>query len=138
MAIPLVALVIPLVKLAPPVYRWRIRIKIANRYRLLMNIDEQIASGTILDTLDENIAQLVAYEDELAKISVPVMYAADYYSMRSHVRYLRGRLEEIKIRHPSYRDQKWARVEIWFGALSVSNGTEFQGNIDFPLIQLPL
>lgn len=96
MAIPLVALVFPLVKLAPPIYHWRIRRKIATKYYLLMEIDDRIAEGSIARTLDTDIAQLMQYEDELARLSVPIMYAADFYSMRSHVRYLRGRLEEVK------------------------------------------
>ncbi|MEI7728944.1 MAG: TAXI family TRAP transporter solute-binding subunit [Verrucomicrobiota bacterium] len=97
MAIPLVTLAIPLVKLALPTYRWRIRRKIALKYRALMVIDDKISSGNIAQTLDADIVQLAEYEDELAKLTVPIMYASEYYSLRSHVRYLRGRLEEIKL-----------------------------------------
>ena len=96
MAIPLITLVIPSVKMALPTYRWRIRRKIAVRYRLLMAIDDKIADGTIGKTLEADIARLREYEDELARLSVPVMFAGDFYALRVHVRYLRSRLEEIK------------------------------------------
>jgi len=96
LAIPLVTLFIPLVKLALPTYRWRIRRKIAGKYRVLMAMDGKIADGTIEKTLEADIAQLLQYEDELAHLSVPIMFAGDYYSLRGHVRYLRGRLEEIQ------------------------------------------
>jgi uncharacterized protein len=96
MAIPLVTLLIPTVKMALPTYRWRMRRKIATRYRALMAIDEKILAGTIGQTLDADIAQLIKYEDELPRLSVPIMFARDFYALRLHVRYLRGRLEEIK------------------------------------------
>lgn len=99
MAIPLLTLVIPLFKLALPGYRWRIRRKIATRYRVLMLIDDKITSGSILKNIDADIARLNEYEDELAQMSIPIMFAGDYYNLRSHVRYLRNRLEEIKARH---------------------------------------
>jgi TRAP-type uncharacterized transport system substrate-binding protein len=96
MAIPLVTLVIPLVKLALPAYRWRMRSRIASKYRVLMTIDDKISDGSVTKTLEEDITLLCQYEDELARMSVPVAFAADYYSMRSHVRYVRGRLEEFR------------------------------------------
>jgi len=96
MAIPLLTLVFPLFKLVLPTYRWRLRYRIARKYRLLMSIDDKIADGTIDKTLDADIDVLHRYEDELAKMSVPIMFADDYYTLRVHVRYLRIRLKEIK------------------------------------------
>jgi hypothetical protein len=61
-----------------------------------MAMDDKIVDGTIIKTIDADIAQLVKYEDELAKLYIPIMFAGDYYQLRSHVRYLRTRLEEIK------------------------------------------
>lgn len=96
MVIPLLTLVIPSVKLALPTYRWRMRRRIATRYRVLMAIDHKLAHGTIGQSLEADIAQLAQYEDELAGMSVPVMFASDFYSLRSHVRCVRSRLEEIR------------------------------------------
>ena len=104
MIIPLVTLLIPSVKLALPTYRWRVRRKIASRYRVLMAIDDKIIDGTVAKTIETDIARLLEYEDELARMSVPIMFAGDYYSLRSHVRYLRGRLEEIKALGESRKD----------------------------------
>jgi uncharacterized protein len=96
MAIPLVTLVFPLLKLALPTYRWRMRRRIAVRYRFLQAIDERVAAGTIGATIDEDIDHLRQYENELARLSVPVMFAGEFYSLRMHAYYLRTRLEEIK------------------------------------------
>ena len=96
MAIPLLTLTFPLFKLVLPTYRWRLRYRIARNYRLLMSIDDKIADGTIHKTLDADIDTLHRYEDELAKLSVPLMLADDYYTLRVHVRYLCTRLKEIK------------------------------------------
>jgi len=95
MIIPLVTLFIPLVKLALPTYRWQVIRKISAKYRLLMDIDIRISNGTVRNTLEKDITQLIKYEDELSKFSVPIMFASEYYSMRVHVHYLRKRLEEI-------------------------------------------
>jgi len=99
LAIPLMTVFLPLVKLALPTYRWRIRRKIASKYKVLVAIDAKIVDGTIDKTLDAEIARLRSYEDELARMAVPLMYARDYYALRSHVRYLRSRLEEVKQHH---------------------------------------
>ncbi|CAK0763740.1 putative TRAP transporter TAXI family solute receptor [Gammaproteobacteria bacterium] len=96
MAIPLVTLAVPLIKLALPAYRWKITRKISAKYRLLMDIDDRIAKGTVINTLDADIEQLIKHENELSKFSVPIMFAGEYYSMRVHVHYLRNRLEEIR------------------------------------------
>jgi TRAP-type uncharacterized transport system substrate-binding protein len=96
MLIPLFTLVIPSVKLALPTYRWRMRRRIATKYQLLMAIDRKIASGAIDQSIDADIAQLQTYEEELAKMSVPIMFARDFFSLRNHVRYQRERLEDIK------------------------------------------
>jgi TRAP-type uncharacterized transport system substrate-binding protein len=96
MAIPLLTLAIPSIKLALPTYRWRIRRKIATKYRVLMAIDHKITTGSIRQSLDADIARLMQYEDELARLSVPIMFAGDFYTLRGHVRYLRQRLEELK------------------------------------------
>ena len=61
-----------------------------------MDIDSRVAKGNIGNTLDEDISQLIKYENELVNISVPIMFASEYYALRTHVRYLRGQLEEIK------------------------------------------
>jgi hypothetical protein len=106
MLIPLITLVIPSAKLAVPAYRWRFRRKIATKYRVLLAIDDKIVDGTILKDIDSHIAKLLEYEDELAKMYIPIMFAGDYYQLRSHVRYLRRRLHEIKAAHAEKPSEK--------------------------------
>lgn len=96
MLIPLLTLVIPLVKLALPAYRWRIRRKIATKYRFLISIDNKLNAGTLNGDLDKDIDQLKQYEDELSKLHVPVMFTSDLFTLRNHALYLRKRLEDLK------------------------------------------
>jgi hypothetical protein len=96
MAIPLITLVIPTIKLALPTYRWRMRRRIATKYRVLMAIDDKIVSGTIDQSLDADIAQLERYENELARMFVPIMFARDFYTLRYHVDFMRNKLQGIK------------------------------------------
>ena len=93
MLVPLVVLLIPLVKLAPPVYRWRIRSRIYRWYALLRGIDQALrASG--VDELQEFGKKLSAVERELDEVSVPLSYMEEFYHLRLHIDLVKRRLEQ--------------------------------------------
>ena len=49
--LPLITLIFPLFKIAPPLYRWRIRSRIYKWYELLRAIEADLKSGTSRDVL---------------------------------------------------------------------------------------
>ena len=92
--IPLLVVLIPLSKLAGPVYRWRIRSRIYRWYRYLLETDRQIAEGTLQDV--EDVKQKVrGLADELASIEVPLSYADELYQLKQHVEYIDRRLAAL-------------------------------------------
>lgn len=84
MLVPLFTLLLPLVKIAPPIYRWRIRSKIFRWYRLLREIDNEVMSDTFEnpEACHERIHEL---QKELDKVSVPLSYMEEFYNLRVHV-----------------------------------------------------
>ena len=95
MLVPLVVLLIPLVKLAPPVYRWRIRSRIYRWYALLRGIDQALRTARV-DELQEFAKKLSAVEWELVEVSVPLSYMEEFYHLRLHIDLVRRRLEQLQ------------------------------------------
>lgn len=94
--IPLLVILIPLAKLAGPVYRWRIRSRIYKWYKYLRETDQKIVEGTIRQDLDEERKRLDVLETELASVEVPLSYSDELYQLRQHVEYVSRRLKTIE------------------------------------------
>ena len=97
--LPLVTLLLPLVKAAPPLYRWRIRRKIYRWYRVLREIDQKLKTAGPETDFCEDIATLRRLEHELAEVSVPLSYMEEFYNLRLHVSFVLGRLEKPQWSH---------------------------------------
>lgn len=97
MLLPLLALMIPLSKLLPPVYRWRIRRRITRWYVQLRRIDLELAlgKGRDLDALADALAHI---EAEAAQVEVPLSYADQLYNLRLHIQLLQRSLVEARER----------------------------------------
>jgi hypothetical protein len=94
--IPLVTLLFPLFKIAPPTYRWRIRKRIYNHYRYLFEVETALLENPTVDALDRCITQIKAIEEELAEVHVPLSYADQLYHLRMHVRFVRQRVDQAR------------------------------------------
>lgn len=91
MLLPLCTLLIPLIKAAPPLYRWRIRSKIYTWYRVLRRMDQaRQESATSMGPFIEELKQV---ERELSEISVPLSYMEEFYNLRWHVAFVLEQLE---------------------------------------------
>jgi len=93
MLIPLLTLLFPLIKVAPPVYRWRIRSKIYRWYRLLRELERRADTAADEQQRVAVAADIAAVEKEIAEVNVPAAYMDEYYNLRMHVDRMRHRLE---------------------------------------------
>ena len=97
MLLPLIGLLIPLVKVMPPVYRWRIRSRIVRWYRELQRIDLELelSSGDpqALQSLAKRLAEM---ESEAARVEVPLSYTDQLYNLRLHMRLIAEKLERLE------------------------------------------
>lgn len=94
MLLPLVALAIPLMRIMPPVLRWRIRSRIYRWYRELLAIDPALRGETSLALLKERVAAIDRMEKEVSKVEVPLSYTDELYHLRLHINLVRGKLED--------------------------------------------
>ena len=93
MLIPLVALLCPLIKLAPPIYRWRIRSRIYNWYAILQGVDNSLQSENT-EELKHYEKQLKDMETELASLEVPLSYMQEFYNLHLHLDLVKRRITE--------------------------------------------
>ena len=87
----IIVILIPLSRIVPPLYEFRIRSRVFRWYRQLREIDEA-ANRT-----DAKPAELLPRLDELEhrveKVSVPLSYADELYALRGHIDLIRKRLQ---------------------------------------------
>lgn len=93
--IPLLTLMIPLARVAPPIYRWRVRRRIYIWYSDLRTLEVR---GRTAKTMSEKIAVTTALEKlqkDAGEIEVPLSYTDDLYRLRSHIEFVEGLLERL-------------------------------------------
>jgi hypothetical protein len=93
--VPLLALLIPLFRIAPPLYDWRIRSKIYRWYAAVRQIDSMIQKEAIAGDAQLAIHRLKELEREVASVSVPLSYAGELYHLRLHIGFLQEKLEKL-------------------------------------------
>jgi TRAP-type uncharacterized transport system substrate-binding protein len=90
----IVAVLIPLSRLVPPLYAFRIRSRIFRWYRNLRQIESD--AGLREKTPSELIAALDKLEARVAGITVPLSYNDELYSLRTHIDLVRERLNKAR------------------------------------------
>ena len=104
------ALILPLSKVVPPLYVWRIRSRIYRWYGQLRSV-EQALEEVPKDAPPEHrrdvgkvqLARLNDIEDCVNQISVPLSFADDLYGLRSHIQFVRQRIlgQSPELQHES-------------------------------------
>jgi uncharacterized protein len=95
MLIPLIAIMIPLLKGAFPLYRWSIRFKIFRWYGMLRDIDRDIDGIADLEAIKAEMQRMKSLQKELTEqVSVPLSYMGEFYGLRMHIRLVINRLKE--------------------------------------------
>lgn len=93
MIIPLLALFIPLGKIMPPLYRWRIRSKIYRWYNDLQQVDDAIHQHPLSAEQINNLNQdLKKIENEVNKVQTPLSYADQVYNLLLHIDLVKKKL----------------------------------------------
>jgi len=93
MLIPLIALLLPLIRIFPPTYRWRVRSRIYRWYKELRLAETMSADFQSEAELQDRLAEVDRIEAEVAKVETPSSYAEELYSLRLHVEFVRRQIE---------------------------------------------
>jgi hypothetical protein len=87
----IVAVLIPLSRMVPPLYRLRVRSRIFRWYRNLRLIEEEMEEKE--RSREDLLASLDKLEHRVSSISVPLGYAEELYALRQHIDLVRSRLQ---------------------------------------------
>ena len=101
----LAALVIPLSKIVPPLYVWRIRSRVYRWYGQLRAVEQalekEVETGAPPERLEQVRTELLRRLDDIEArvnhISIPLSYADALYGLRSHINFVRQRVRAGKV-----------------------------------------
>ncbi|OGA57679.1 MAG: C4-dicarboxylate ABC transporter substrate-binding protein [Betaproteobacteria bacterium RIFCSPLOWO2_12_FULL_65_14] len=88
----IVAVLIPLSRLVPPLYEFRVRSRIFRWYRNLRQIESDHEHGE--KSAPELLGALDKLESRVSGIAVPLSYADELYALRTHIALVRVRLQK--------------------------------------------
>lgn len=89
MLIPLLAVLIPVIRLAPGLYSWRVRSRIFRRYGELKFIEAEVAADPGRHTREEWLKRVDAIADDANRLPTPLGYSDMLYTLRSHIALVR-------------------------------------------------
>ena len=86
----LLAFMLPLSRIVPPLYQFRVRSRVFRWYGKLREIEDEMEAGET--PAPKLIEQLDKLETQVEKISVPLSYADELYALRNHIQLVRKKL----------------------------------------------
>lgn len=86
----LLAVMLPLSRIVPPLYQFRVRSRVFRWYGRLREIEDDMESGKAEP--GELLKALDALESQAEKVSVPLSYADELYALRNHIHLVRKKL----------------------------------------------
>jgi TRAP-type uncharacterized transport system substrate-binding protein len=84
----IVAVLIPLSRMVPPLYQFRVRSRIFRWYGQLRGVEDAIGTRPTADLLRE----LETIEQRVERVTVPLSYADELYALRTHIQMVGNRL----------------------------------------------
>ncbi len=86
----IVAILLPLSRIVPPLYEFRIRSRVFRWYGQLREIEDRANSGA--EAAQSLVEELNQMETRVGKITVPLSYTDELYALRNHIELVRKKL----------------------------------------------
>ena len=86
----LIAVMLPLSRIVPPLYQFRVRSRVFRWYGRLREIENDMEAGKTDSA--ELLKALDGLEAQVEKVSVPLSYADELYALRNHIHLVRKKL----------------------------------------------
>jgi TRAP transporter TAXI family solute receptor len=93
MAIPIFALLLPILRYAPTLYGWRVRSRIYRRYGELKFLEAEVEREPAKHTREEWLARLDTIETDVYHLPTPLAFSDMLYTLRSHIELVRSKVE---------------------------------------------
>jgi TRAP-type uncharacterized transport system substrate-binding protein len=90
--VPLVVIMIPITRIVPPLYRWRVRSRIYRWYGALMALERDMLADPAPEHKQEILKQLDEIRDAVNNLRTPVAFADQLFVLREHISGVRNRL----------------------------------------------
>lgn len=90
--VPIVLLLIPGIRIAPALYRWRIESRIHRWYKVLLDLERAAQKSTGPEHRAELLKKLDDIEANVNRIVVPASFGDLFYGLRGHVTFVRNSL----------------------------------------------
>jgi TRAP transporter TAXI family solute receptor len=88
--IPIVTILVPLFKVVPFLYTWRVRKRLWHWYEELKKLEHAMHDTPVEH--QQHLAEIDRIDEAVSDIPVPVQYSEQYYNLRAHVELVRRRL----------------------------------------------
>lgn len=88
----IVAVLLPLSRIVPPLYEYRVRARVFKWYAQLRAIEDEVASQPAADARAALLARLDELDARVERVTVPLSYADELYALRHNIALVRGRL----------------------------------------------
>ncbi|HEV7913822.1 MAG TPA: C4-dicarboxylate ABC transporter substrate-binding protein, partial [Albitalea sp.] len=85
----ILAVLLPLTRIVPPLYQFRIRSRVFRWYAQLREIENRLQAEP--GNTREVVSELNALDDKVGRISVPLSYAEELYALRNNIDAVRRR-----------------------------------------------
>lgn len=91
-AVPMVVILLPGLRIIPALYRWRIKLRIYRWYRALLLLERDLITRLAREEREELFGRLDHIEEEVNKMKMPASFADQFYVLRGHIDFVRDRL----------------------------------------------
>lgn len=85
-----IAIMLPLSRIVPPLYQFRVRSRVFRWYGRLRVLEDDMASGRLPPA--ELVRALDELEAQVSRVIVPLAYADELYALRNHIQLVRRKL----------------------------------------------
>lgn len=92
LVLPLLTIMFPLFKIAPPTYQWRIKSRINRFYFKLDEIEADLNRDLSPERLKELLSATRSLDEKAAGTKVPITYMNDLYHLRRHISLIESRI----------------------------------------------
>ena len=103
--VPLLVLLIPGMRIAPALYRWRVGSRIYRWYGALIQLERDMRTNRDPAAREDLARRLDQIEQGVNGIKVPLAFADQFYVLREHISFVRGRLNGTSDQSPVAADR---------------------------------
>lgn len=91
--VPLLTLLLPLLRIGPPIYEWQVKRKIYRWYKQLRRIEADAAVAADGEARAKLLRELDDIDQRIRKVNVPLSHTGSLYHLRLHVQFVRDEMQ---------------------------------------------